>query len=298
MTRVVADGVSKMYPSGVTAVDSVSLTVSPGEVVGLLGPNGAGKTTLLRMVLGLVSPSAGLVVMVGPDAEGAGIEIAGGLLEQPAFYPYMSGRNNLRVLARYTDIAESRVDELLELLGLADRAHDRVGSYSQGMRQRLGIAAALLKDPDIVVLDEPTNGLDPAGVSEVREIVRNLADSDRAVLISSHLLSEMEQLCDRVVILHEGRVVAEGAPAEMGNAGLISVAVDNPALGLRVLAGLDWIGAVSVSGSRLEVQVPLERTPEVVSKLAARGVGIYEVTNLRQSLESVFLELTSLGGGD
>lgn len=237
MTRVVADGVSKMYPSGVTAVDSVSLTVSPGEVVGLLGPNGAGKTTLLRMVLGLVSPSAGLVVMVGPDAEGAGIEIAGGLLEQPAFYPYMSGRNNLRVLARYTDVAESRVDELLELLGLADRAHDRVGSYSQGMRQRLGIAAALLKDPDIVVLDEPTNGLDPAGVSEVRGIVRNLADSDRAVLISSHLLSEMEQLCDRVVILHEGRVVAEGAPAAMGNAGLISVAVDNPALGLRVSRG-------------------------------------------------------------
>ena len=214
---------TKRYGNGVVAVDQVSLGVRRGEVYGFLGPNGAGKTTTLRVLLGLVAPSAGHVRVLGrPPGDPAALARIGSLVEGPAFYPYLSGRDNLRVLTRYAGVPERRVPEVLRTVDLADRGGDRFGTYSLGMKQRLGVAAALLKDPALVVLDEPTNGLDPAGMRDMRRLVRRLGAEGRTVLLSSHLLGEVQQVCDRVGIISGGRLIAESTVAELrGKASLV-----------------------------------------------------------------------------
>jgi ABC-2 type transport system ATP-binding protein len=205
MEPVIIRNLTKRY-GDLLAVDDLSLTVRAGEVYGFLGPNGAGKTTTLRILLGLMRPTAGSARTQGD---------VGALIEGPAFYPYLSGRTNLRVLARHAGVADERIDVVLDLVDLSGRQDDRYSAYSMGMKQRLGVAAALLKDPRLLVLDEPTNGLDPAGMADMRMLIRRLGAAGCTVLLSSHLLGEVEQICDRVGIISHGRLVREGTVAEL-----------------------------------------------------------------------------------
>ena len=210
-------GLVKRY-GDLAAVDGVDLTVETGDVFGYLGPNGAGKTTSLRMMLGLIRPTAGSVRLFGRDPQlgVAALEGVAGFVEAPRFYPYLSGRVNLDLLAALDgDDARSRIDEVLDVVELRDRAKDRVGGYSHGMRQRLGIAAALLRAPRLLLLDEPATGLDPAGMRDMRELIRRLASSGMTVVLSSHLLAEVEEVCNRVAIVRRGRVVYEGSLEEL-----------------------------------------------------------------------------------
>ena len=212
----------KRYGERIVAVDGLNLEVRRGEVYGFLGPNGAGKTTTLRMLLGLIRPTTGAALVLGArPGTPEGLGRVGALIETPTFYPYLSGRDNLRVLARYAGVSETRIATVLEEVDLTARAGDRFRTYSLGMKQRLGIAAALLKDPELLILDEPTNGMDPVGIAEMRPFIRSLGRGDRTVLLSSHLMSEVEQVCDRVGVISHGRLVGEGTVDELrGREGL------------------------------------------------------------------------------
>src|SRR4051795_5994458 len=211
-------GLVKRY-GRLTAVDRVDLTVERGDVFGYLGPNGAGKTTSLRMLLGLIRPTEGQARLFGRDPLDVGaraLEGGAGFVEGPRFYPYLSGRKNLRLLADLDGgTARSQIEEVLEVVELRDRAKDRVGGYSHGMRQRLGIAAALLRQPQLLLLDEPTTGLDPAGMRDMRDLVRSLAGAGITILLSSHLMYEVEELCNRVAIIRNGAIVYEGMLGEL-----------------------------------------------------------------------------------
>ncbi|HVX47466.1 MAG TPA: ABC transporter ATP-binding protein, partial [Mycobacteriales bacterium] len=199
-----------------TAVQSLDLRVRAGEIYGFLGPNGAGKTTTLRMLLGLIRPTSGTARVLGA-APGSPQALAriGMLVEAPAFYPYLSGRDNLRILARYAGVRPTRIGAALEAVDLADRAVDKFGAYSLGMKQRLGVAAALLKDPELLILDEPTNGLDPQGMADMRDLIRRLGSEGHTVMLSSHMLGEVQQICDRVGVINEGRLMREGTVAQL-----------------------------------------------------------------------------------
>ncbi|MPZ64487.1 MAG: ATP-binding cassette domain-containing protein [Pseudonocardiaceae bacterium] len=286
-------GLFKRY-GAITAVDGVDLTVRRGEVYGFLGPNGAGKTTTLRILTGLIAPSSGSVrVLGGLPGDPRVLARTGSLIEAPACYPYLSGRNNLRVLARHAGAPATRVDRVLETVDLTGRAGDRFATYSLGMKQRLGVAAALLKDPELVILDEPTNGLDPAGMRDMRRLVRELGTGDRTVLLSSHLLGEVQQICDRVGILSAGRMVAECDVEELrGEQGLL-VTADPVDRAREHLAGLLGPGAVGEHEGALRVRVAPERAPEISRMLVAAGVDLFGIRIDERALEDVFFELTS-----
>ena len=214
--EIVAEGRRLTKRFGATvAVDAVDVQVRRGEILGLLGPNGAGKTTTTKLLLGLLRPTAGEVRLFGEPFRAGHLARVGAMVEGTAAYPYLSARDNLRVLARMGEVAEPRVEELLAQTGLAAVARRRFGSYSMGMKQRLGLAAALLRDPDILLLDEPTSGLDPEGQRDVHALIRRVAAEGKGVLFSSHQLAEVEQLCDRVVILREGTVAFTGTPVNL-----------------------------------------------------------------------------------
>src|SRR2546421_11009921 len=218
MTMAVStDNLTKRYGEHL-AVDGVSLTVRRGEVYGFLGPNGAGKTTTLRMVLGLIRPTSGTATVLG-EPPGAANANVGALVEGPGFYPYLSGRDNLRVLARYRGLDEAEVGDVLVRVDLGDRAGDRFSRYSLGMKQRLGVAAALLGNPELLILDEPTNGLDPAGMSDMRRLLVQLAEAGHTGLRSSHLLGEVQEICDRVGVISRGRLVTEATVDELRGGG-------------------------------------------------------------------------------
>ncbi len=205
----------KSYGS-ITAVRDLNISVRRGEVYGFLGPNGAGKTTTLRMLLGLVKPSSGTAKVLGEEpGSPLGLQGVGALVESPAFYPYLSGRDNLRVMARYCGVPPQRVAEVLGQVELAGRAKDKFKKYSLGMKQRLGVAAALLKDPELLILDEPTNGLDVMTTRNLREVIRRLREAGKCVLFSSHIMQEVSALCDNIVIVARGRVVASGTSREL-----------------------------------------------------------------------------------
>src|SRR3954453_20553876 len=209
------------------AVDSVSLTVRRGGVYGFLGPNGAGKTTTLRMVLGLVRPTGGRATVLGePPGTPAVVQRVGALVEGPGFYPYLSGRDNLRVMARYRRVDDGDVDVALDRVDLAARGRDRYSRYSLGMKQRLGVAAALLGDPDLLVLDEPTNGLDPAGMADMRALLADVAAGGQTVVLSSHLLAEGQEGCDRVGVIADGRLLAQSTVAELRGAAAVVLRAD------------------------------------------------------------------------
>ena len=288
-------GLTKRF-GPLTAVDSLDLRVRAGEVYGFLGPNGAGKTTTLRMLLGLVRPSAGEVRLFGQPP--GRLEGVGALIEGPAFYPYLTGRDNLRVVARHAGVSTARVAAVLDQVELAERAGDRYATYSLGMKQRLGVAAALLKDPRLVVLDEPTNGLDPAGMADMRLLVRRLGAAGCTVVLSSHLMSEVQELCDRVGVIARGRLVAESTVAELRGQPtlrLVATPLDAAATRARALLGAD---AVGVSGGGLDRAVAPDRAAEVNAALVAAGIAVSELRAEERSLEQAFFELTGGTGRD
>jgi ABC-2 type transport system ATP-binding protein len=296
-----ARGLVKRYDD-VVAVDHIDLNVQTGDVYGFLGPNGAGKTTTLRMALGLITPTEGTVELFGRDPLRHGaraLEGVAGFVESPRFYPYLTGRKNLELLAALDGAgAEERIDEVLEIVELAPRAAHRVGGYSHGMRQRLGIAAALLRQPRLLILDEPATGLDPAGMRDMRVLIRRLAGEGITVLLSSHQLPEVQDLCDRVAIVDSGRVVYEGALADLrrqGGAGYRLRTTDDPrALDVaRVHAGIEH----AVIGEHgLSFQADERDVGSLSLALAQAGVAILALTPELATLEDLFFRLTEGGG--
>jgi ABC-type multidrug transport system ATPase subunit len=288
---------TKRYGEAIVAVDALDLRVRRGEVYGFLGPNGAGKTTTLRVLLGLVRPTSGHVAVLG-GAPGSpqGLARIGAMVEAPAFYPFLSGRDNLRVLARYAGVSEDRADAVLGVVGLSDRAADRSASYSLGMKQRLGVAAALLKDPELLILDEPTNGLDPSGMAEMRELIRSLGSAGRTVILSSHLMGEVEQVSDRVGVIRDGSLVAEGTVEELrGRAGL-RVRAEPLREAASLIDALPEVDAVTAVDGLLEVAVDTARAPAINRALVHAGIAVSELYAETASLEDVFFELTTSGG--
>jgi ABC-type multidrug transport system ATPase subunit len=299
MTELVIETrmLSKRYEEELVAVDDLELRVRRGEVYGFLGPNGAGKTTTLRMLLGLVRPTSGEAAVLGaPPGAPEGLARIGSMVEAPAFYPYLSGRDNLRVLARYAGIEDGRVEAVLDEVDLRDRAADRSATYSLGMKQRLGVAAALLKDPELLILDEPTNGLDPAGMADMREFIRALGKGGRTVVLSSHLMGEVEQVTDRVGVIRAGSLVAEGTVEELrGRAGL-RVRAEPLGEAARLVGGLPGVDGVTSADGLLDVTVDTAQAPAINRLLVEAGIAVSELYAQKASLEDVFLELTATGG--
>src|SRR4051794_4250247 len=290
-------GLTKRFGS-VLAVDNLSFTADEGRVVGFLGPNGAGKTTTLRMLLGLVNPTQGSATINGqpftalPDP----VHTVGAVLDGGMLHPGRSGRNHLRALARATGVSNRRVDELLELVALSDAANRRAGGYSLGMRQRLGLAAALLGDPRVLVLDEPANGLDPQGIRWLRDFLRKLAGEGRAILVSSHVLAEVRQTADDVVVIDKGRSIKQGSMEEIlagGATGGVKVAGPD----VRRLGDLLYAEGARVSGTPEQIFVD-DRTGEQIGRLIAEHqIVISELTPVESSLEDIYFELTGATGG-
>jgi ABC-2 type transport system ATP-binding protein len=296
---IVAKDLRKRY-GDVNAVDGVSLTVEDGEFFGILGPNGAGKTTTLRMLLGLVRPTSGTATVLG-RAAGAGDvgSHVGALVEGPGFFPYLSGRQNLRMLARYRGLPDgsAAAEGALERVDLADRGDDRFKTYSLGMKQRLGVAAALLGDPELIVLDEPTNGLDPAGMADMRALVVALAHGGQTVVLSSHLLAEVQEICDRVGVIDNGRLLRESTVSELRGGTSLRVRARPFGLAEAVARRAAGPAGVEIHDDVLELRLPAERAPDVVRQLVAEGADVLEVTTRERTLEEVFFELTGPGIG-
>lgn len=287
---------TKVYGGATTAVDRLALTVRRGEVYGFLGPNGAGKTTTLRMLLGLIHPTSGGARVLGRQpGDPDGLARIGAMVEEPAFYPYLSGRDNLRVVARYAGLSDNRVEPALATVDLADRAGSRFSTYSQGMRQRLGVAAALLKDPDVLILDEPTNGLDPGGMADMRTLVRSLGTGDRTVLLSSHMLGEVQQVCDRVGVISGGTLIAEGTVEELRGRGSVSVRAHPLASARERAERLFGSEHVSVVDGTLRLDTDPGEAARINRELVLAGIAVSEVREVERSLEDVFLEMTGQG---
>jgi ABC-2 type transport system ATP-binding protein len=299
-----ARGLVKRYDE-IVAVDHVDLTVQVGDVYGFLGPNGAGKTTTLRMALGLITPTEGSVELFGRDPMRQGaraLEGVAGFVESPRFYPYLSGRKNLELLAALdANGAAERIDEVLEIVELAPRAKHRVGGYSHGMRQRLGIAAALLRRPRLLILDEPATGLDPAGMRDMRLLVRRLADSGITVLLSSHQLGEVEEMCNRVAIVQAGRIVYEGALAELTGAAVSGyrLRTTDPPRALTVCRAQPGIEDAHLAEGAEEVTFMAddEAAAGLSVALVEAGVAIVALVPQRPTLEDLFFRFTE-GDGD
>ncbi|MGI5489751.1 ABC transporter ATP-binding protein [Microtetraspora malaysiensis] len=300
------ESVTKAFGT-VRAVSGVTLRIDPGQVYGLLGPNGAGKTTLMRILLGLVRGNAGTVKVLGrPPGDPRTLRRIGALIESPAFVPHLSGRVNLQVLARARGLPDAEVVRVLRAVDLDGAADRRVTGYSLGMRQRLGVAGALLGDPSLLILDEPTNGLDPEGTASMRSLIRDLAGS-ATVLLSSHLLGEIQHVCDRVVVLDKGEVVAEDSvSALLARSGSRTVIVRARPMDLaeKILMSSDaWSKAVRVGDAadpHFRLELDGDGVPGLVRALVEAGVEIHEIRRERRSLEDVFFALTgdhSAGSG-
>ncbi len=291
---VETSGLTKRYGDRITAVDDLDLGVRRGEVYGFLGPNGAGKTTTLRMLLGLIKPSSGTATVLGEEpGTPAGLARVGALVESPAFYPYLSGRDNLRVVARYSGVAPSRVEEVLQQVELSGRAGDKFKKYSLGMKQRLGVAAALLKDPELLILDEPANGLDPKGMADMRAIIRGVRGEGKTVLLSSHLLGEVEQICDRIGVILKGRLVVERTMEELrGREGGLLVRAEPLEEATRVAQDLPEVEEARVADGMLRLTTDPARAAEINACLVNAGVRVSELRPVERSLEEMFLELT------
>ncbi|MEK3881380.1 ABC transporter ATP-binding protein [Paenibacillus sp. PL2-23] len=291
--------------NGKTIVDNVSFELRSGDIVGFLGPNGAGKTTTIRMLVNLIKPTSGHVYICGRNIRKEPEEAlrhVGAIVENPELYSYMTGYQNLEQLARMQDgVDAKRIREVTAVVKLENRIHDKVGTYSLGMRQRLGIAAALLGKPRLLILDEPTNGLDPIGIKELRAFIRSLAEEGLSVLVSSHLLSEVQLLCDRFVIIHQGRVAASGMVEEWrrGASGIVRWQFQHAEEGARELLKDDRIGLaeeVNEAGPEASAMVTVRMNealvPDTVARLADCGVRILSVCKAEPTLEDMFLTMT------
>jgi len=301
---VETSGLTKRFGQRV-AVDHVDLQIPRGSAFGYLGPNGAGKTTLIRILLGLTKADSGTMRLLGkplPEGRAAALARVGAIVEEPRFHSHLTGRENLRIIAaaREPD-AHDRIDGALARVGLADRANERVSKYSLGMRQRLGVARALLADPELLILDEPTNGLDPAGIQEFRNMIRGFVDEGRTVVLSSHLLDEVEKICDALAIVDHGKVVWRGSVSEIaagGESKTLLIQVDDQPRARELAAAHPSVASVNGTAEGLSVEfVPDASPPEVAADLNKRlvesGVAVYRLEPARVSLEERFLEITS-----
>jgi len=302
MTNIVLEtkNLSKNYGK-LSVVDAVNITTYEGEVFGFLGPNGAGKTTTLGMTLGLVHPTGGEVSIFGervaPNRVNA-LKQVGALLGAPAFVPYLSAWDNLELVARLTPgVDKKRIDEVLELVGLKEAARRKVGKFSTGMKQRVGLALALLHRPRFVILDEPTNGLDPAGMREIRQLLRSLVENGTTVLLSSHLLNEVQQVCDRIAVLNKGRVVAQGRVDELLNAQkpAVRVTVNDTSAAVRAFETLAGIENLQTSGNTITLTGV--STQDVMNHLIQRQIIPTEITSQKNDLESLFMDVTAADYG-
>jgi ABC-2 type transport system ATP-binding protein len=287
------DHLTKRYGSTV-AVDDLTFRVTPGRITGFLGPNGAGKTTTLKAILALIRPTAGTTRVLGMHYRELAdpVRKVGAVLETSRYHPGRSGRNHLRVLAAQAGIPRVRIEEVLELVAMKGAAKRRVGGYSMGMRQRLGLAAALLGEPELLILDEPANGLDPAGIRWLRDLLRSLAQQGRTILVSSHVLAEVEQIADEVVIIHRGKFVTQSTTAELAARASAGVRVRSPqADRLRALLSGNGMSVVAMDDGVLGV---VDGTPERVGELAAANqIVLHELVAEKATLEEAFLELTA-----
>ncbi|MCA1579239.1 MAG: ABC transporter ATP-binding protein [Acidobacteria bacterium] len=281
------------------AVDRLTIRVDRGDIYGFLGPNGAGKSTTLRMLLGLVRPTSGLIKFPVQNSSWEYLRArsrVGAIIETPAFYENLSARRNLQLLASLSGgVSKKRVEEVLEIVNLRERAGDPVKVYSYGMRQRLGIAQALLPTPQLIILDEPTNGLDPQGIHETRKLIRRLRHEFKlTVLLSSHLLTEIEQLCNRVGIIHEGRLLYEGGPEALtASTNLHKVRVDNLAGAFELLSKEHGLSVSQNGASFLRIDADAEALARANALLVGNGIKVYELSPAQESLEEAFLRLTS-----
>jgi len=298
-------GLMKRY-GDIVAVDGVDLTVEPGDVYGYLGPNGAGKTTSLRMMLGLIRPTAGQVRIFGRDplVTVRALDGVAGFVEAPRFYPYLSGMENLRMMAAYDGgDARERIAPALDMVNLADRAQDRVGGYSHGMRQRLGIAGAMLRSPRLMLLDEPTTGLDPGGMRDMRELVRRLAGEGITVVLSSHVLSEVEELCNRLAIVRSGRMVYEGHLSDLRRTAVSSYRLrttDN-VLAERVCRAQPSVTKVRAADGEIRFTADEPVVGELSVALVESGAAILALSPEHATLEELFFRITEgdgAGNGD
>lgn len=285
------------------AVDDVDLRVPRGCAFGYLGPNGAGKTTLIRVLLGLTRADSGVMSLLGhevPRHRDVALARVGAIVDEPRFHGHLSGRQNLQVLAAAREpAARSRIDVALGRVGLLHRADERVAKYSMGMRQRLGVAACLLGDPQLLILDEPMNGLDPAGMQEMREMIASLVGEGRTVVLSSHLLDEVQRTCDAVAIVDRGRVIRQGPISELLAGGAVSLQVDcsepTRAAALLATANLDVSSEVRAGGLTITVLAgtPRDTTAEIARVLVTGGIALWQMRHVEASLESWFLQVTS-----
>jgi ABC-2 type transport system ATP-binding protein len=299
-TRAIhVQGLQKRF-GRVVAVRDASFSVHPGDVFGLLGPNGAGKTTIIRLLVGLMKPDSGAIQVFGFDPIRQRREVlvrSSTILEAPALYPRLSGYDNLIAMGYASGVTDRRkIDEVLEVIGMRERARDRFETYSMGMKQRLCIAASLLTDPHLIILDEPTNGLDAAGMRDIRELIRALAGQGRTILLSSHLMNEVQQVCNRVAVLQRGVVIAEGRVEDLlAGEGLIRVrvAADEVERAVMILEAAGWAGKVRVTGDWLEVRALPDQSAAINRALAAGDVFAAEIAPDKLSLEEFYLDLTS-----
>jgi ABC-type multidrug transport system ATPase subunit len=294
-------GLTKAYGQRL-AVSGLSLEVVRGEVFGFLGPNGAGKTTTIRMLLNLIKPTFGEVRLFGqPLASNASTLLphVGALIEQPAFQSYLSGRDNLVAVGGYTGgVPLSRIDEVLDVVGLRERGKDRYSTYSLGMRQRLGVGAALLTDPELIILDEPGNGLDPAGIVEMRELIRKLAQSGKTIFVSSHILAEVRQVCTRIGIVRGGQLIGVGAVDDLlRSTSRWEVEVANPEQVCRLLSGVPIVRSLGIENGLVVIQAPTMRGRDLIQYLARNGIWPESVKRSEEDLENIFLRLTEKEAG-
>ena len=293
-------GLSKRYGQRL-AVDALDISVRRGQVFGFLGPNGAGKTTTIACALGLIEPTAGHVELFGLDTRAERAEAlrrTGSTLEGQSYFPHLTARDNLRIWAAISQgVDQPRIDEVLDLVGLRDRARDKVRNYSLGMKQRLAVAAAIMHRPEMVILDEPTNGLDPAGIREFRDLIRELARGGMTVFVSSHILSEVEQMCDDVGILKAGRLITQGPVSSLKrDSTSIELSTTDDAGALKLFAGMPWAAGARLRDGHIVVDAPRGRAAEISRALGEAGIWLTELRPAASTLEDFFLEVTGDGG--
>ncbi|MFB6290907.1 MAG: ATP-binding cassette domain-containing protein [Candidatus Bipolaricaulia bacterium] len=298
MEAIKTENLTKRYKN-VLALSDVNITVNEGEVYGFLGPNGAGKTTTIRLILDLITPTRGKAYLFGNPVEHGVKDIlpkVGSVLGEPSYYPHLSGRENLELFRNLLPgDGYISVEEGLDLVDLKEKADLKFSNFSAGMRRRLALASAYIKDPDLYILDEPTNGLDPQGRVEVREMVKQLGKEGKTIFLSSHLLNEVQQVCSRVGVLKDGELIDESPVSELVEGGtgvIVTTDEDNMEKVKEVLLEFDYVESVEVNGGKAFVDCPVERSSEVLSALAGEGIEIQEIKKKKRSLEDVFIELT------